>query len=436
MPTAPTMPRTVRRARAEAHWLASGLPVQLFRLAGIYGPGPGRSALAAVRAGTARRIVKPGQVFCRIHVDDIVQVLRASMARPNPGAVYNVADDEPAPPQDVVTFACQLLGRRTAARDRRSMPPSCRRWRAASTATAAASATRGSRRSWASACATRLPRGPARPARTRRPQAESRASAAVIRARSGSLDRRWSPALISSIVTSWDCSRSARRSAVCQGTSGSRWPCSRCTGQSIGDRAAQQEVAAAVLDQRRGHRIGRAVGRRLHPKALALERQALRLGWPRGSRRSSVKSGAAAMPSSAGDALGPRERCQQHDPAAHARADQDERPVGHPSTIASASSAQRRSCRPRSCRTMRRGRCSRSAEAAALRAAAAPPAPAPWCRSCRRCSRRRTAPPGPRPRRGGRPAGDPARSRGSEAQAKGAIRLCGPGGFMLAASPR
>jgi nucleoside-diphosphate-sugar epimerase len=109
-PVAPTMPRTRRRARAEAHWLASGLPAQLFRLAGIYGPGPGRSALAAVRAGTARRIVKPGQVFCRIHVDDIVQVLRASMARANPGAIYNVADDEPAPPQDVVAFACMLLG--------------------------------------------------------------------------------------------------------------------------------------------------------------------------------------------------------------------------------------------------------------------------------------------------------------------------------------
>ena len=63
-----------------------------------------------MRAGTARRIVKPGQVFGRVHVDDIVQVLRASMARPNPGAVYNVADDEPAPPQDVVAFACALLG--------------------------------------------------------------------------------------------------------------------------------------------------------------------------------------------------------------------------------------------------------------------------------------------------------------------------------------
>ncbi|MGH6912634.1 MAG: SDR family NAD(P)-dependent oxidoreductase, partial [Geminicoccales bacterium] len=63
-----------------------------------------------VRAGTARRIVKPGQMFGRIHVDDIVQVLRASMARPNPGAIYNVADDEPAPPQDLITFACGLLG--------------------------------------------------------------------------------------------------------------------------------------------------------------------------------------------------------------------------------------------------------------------------------------------------------------------------------------
>ena len=107
---APTMPRTRRRVAAEGHWLASGLPAQMFRLAGIYGPGPGRNALDAVRAGTARRIVKPGQVFGRVHVDDIVQVLRASMARPNPGAVYNVADDDPAPPQDVIAFACGLLG--------------------------------------------------------------------------------------------------------------------------------------------------------------------------------------------------------------------------------------------------------------------------------------------------------------------------------------
>jgi nucleoside-diphosphate-sugar epimerase len=107
-PVAPTMARTRRRVAAEGHWQASGLPVHVFRLAGIYGPG--RNALAAVRAGTARRIVKPGQMFGRVHVDDIVQVLRASIAKPNPGAVYNVADDEPAPPQDVITFACELLG--------------------------------------------------------------------------------------------------------------------------------------------------------------------------------------------------------------------------------------------------------------------------------------------------------------------------------------
>jgi nucleoside-diphosphate-sugar epimerase len=107
---APSMARTRRRVAAEGHWQASGLPVHVFRLAGIYGPGRGRNALEAVRAGTARRIVKPGQVFGRVHVDDIVQALRASVARPNPGAVYNVADDEPAPPQDVVAFACALLG--------------------------------------------------------------------------------------------------------------------------------------------------------------------------------------------------------------------------------------------------------------------------------------------------------------------------------------
>jgi nucleoside-diphosphate-sugar epimerase len=107
-PIQPTLARADRRARAEAAWLASGLPVHIFRLAGIYGPG--RNAFANLEDGTARRIVKRGQVFSRIHVEDIATVLEASMARPNPGAVYNVCDDEPAPPQDVVTFAADLLG--------------------------------------------------------------------------------------------------------------------------------------------------------------------------------------------------------------------------------------------------------------------------------------------------------------------------------------
>jgi nucleoside-diphosphate-sugar epimerase len=107
----PTGPRGRARVAAEQAWLdlvRFGVPVHVFRLAGIYGPG--RSALDTVREGKARRIVKPGQVFSRIHVDDIAAVLEASMAQPNRGAVYNVCDDEPAPPQDVIAYACALLG--------------------------------------------------------------------------------------------------------------------------------------------------------------------------------------------------------------------------------------------------------------------------------------------------------------------------------------
>lgn len=108
-------PATARgRARvvAEAAWQAladeTGIPLHIFRLAGIYGPG--RGPFAKVRAGTARRIVKPGQVFSRTHVEDIAQVLAASIAQPDPGAVYNVCDDHPAPPQDVIAHAAELLG--------------------------------------------------------------------------------------------------------------------------------------------------------------------------------------------------------------------------------------------------------------------------------------------------------------------------------------
>jgi nucleoside-diphosphate-sugar epimerase len=107
-PPKPSLPRTQRRVAAEGHWLASGLPVHIFRLAGIYGPG--RNALETVKSGRARRVVKPGQMFGRIHVHDIAQTLLASIDRPNPGAIYNVADDEPAPPQDVITYAAGLLG--------------------------------------------------------------------------------------------------------------------------------------------------------------------------------------------------------------------------------------------------------------------------------------------------------------------------------------
>ncbi|GAB4518666.1 MAG: SDR family oxidoreductase [Amphiplicatus sp.] len=104
--------RGLRRIAAEADWAAFGatwdLPVVIFRLPGIYGPG--RSALDAVREGRARRVVKEGQVFNRMHVDDIAAALEASLARPAAGALFNLADDEPAPPQDVVEYACALLG--------------------------------------------------------------------------------------------------------------------------------------------------------------------------------------------------------------------------------------------------------------------------------------------------------------------------------------
>lgn len=108
----PTGERGRRRVAAEAEWLdlcrRHGVPVHLFRLAGIYGPG--RSALDTVRSGHARRIDKPGQLFSRIHVADIAATLIASIARPNPGAAYNVCDDDPAPPSDVIAFAASLLG--------------------------------------------------------------------------------------------------------------------------------------------------------------------------------------------------------------------------------------------------------------------------------------------------------------------------------------
>ncbi|MFL5337099.1 MAG: SDR family NAD(P)-dependent oxidoreductase, partial [Geminicoccaceae bacterium] len=107
-PIEPTLARADRRARAEAAWLDSGLPVHIFRLAGIYGPG--RNAFVNLKDGTARRIVKPGQVFSRIHVQDIATVVEASIARPSPRAIYNVCDDEPAPPDQVVTHAAELLG--------------------------------------------------------------------------------------------------------------------------------------------------------------------------------------------------------------------------------------------------------------------------------------------------------------------------------------
>ncbi len=100
------------RVSAEQAWLAfgaaRGVAVHIFRLSGIYGPG--RNPLVQLAAGTARRVIKPGQVFNRIHVTDIAAVIAASLARPRSGGIYNVTDNEPAPPQDVIEFAARLCG--------------------------------------------------------------------------------------------------------------------------------------------------------------------------------------------------------------------------------------------------------------------------------------------------------------------------------------
>ena len=107
-PLTPSSRRGLMRVEAENQWRGRGLPLHIFRLAGIYGPH--RGPFEKIRNGTARRIIKEGQVFSRTHVDDIAQVLLASINSPNAGAAYNVCDDMPAPPQDVLAYAAELLG--------------------------------------------------------------------------------------------------------------------------------------------------------------------------------------------------------------------------------------------------------------------------------------------------------------------------------------
>lgn len=111
-PLTPNTERGARRLEAETEWLelwrGNHLPVHIFRLAGIYGPG--RNQLLSLLDGTAKRVIKPGQIFSRIHVEDIAAVLEASIAKPQPGRAYNVCDDEASPPQDVVEYGAKLLG--------------------------------------------------------------------------------------------------------------------------------------------------------------------------------------------------------------------------------------------------------------------------------------------------------------------------------------
>lgn len=104
----PSTKRGMARVTAEAAWQRLSLPLHIFRLAGIYGPG--RGPFSKVRNGTARRIIKKNQLFSRIHVEDIAQIVAASIAKPRSGAIYNVCDNHAAPPEDVIAYAAELLG--------------------------------------------------------------------------------------------------------------------------------------------------------------------------------------------------------------------------------------------------------------------------------------------------------------------------------------
>jgi nucleoside-diphosphate-sugar epimerase len=106
-PVNPQNVRSQHRVTIEATFLSSGLPAHIFRLPGIYGPG--RSILDKLRTGTAQHIYRPGHVFSRIHVDDIVQTVWESMRSPHPGSIYNVADDLPSESRDLILAGARLL---------------------------------------------------------------------------------------------------------------------------------------------------------------------------------------------------------------------------------------------------------------------------------------------------------------------------------------
>ena len=109
-PTADLLPRSQARLQCEQDWLTSGWPVQVFRLPGIYGPG--RNSLVTLQRGDARHVHKPGQVFCRVHVDDIVGALLHCLRLPaaKRPSIVNVCDNRPAPSSELLGYAAHLLG--------------------------------------------------------------------------------------------------------------------------------------------------------------------------------------------------------------------------------------------------------------------------------------------------------------------------------------
>ena len=254
-PPAPANERGRRRLAAEAGWQTlarrSALPLHIFRLAGIYGPG--RSALDAVREGRAQRIDLPGHVFSRIHVADLAAVLRASLATPNPGAIYTVADDEPAPQADVVAFACRLLHRAVP----RAVPLAeagplaagaqlLRRQQARREPPHQGRARRAPTLSDLSRGACRHPQPPAGLSRSVGTDAAQDsamhllASGALCEPRAARAssdthprDSRWSPSLTRITCTSRAAIFAARSRLVRNGTSSSSMPCNSRTGQAM-----------------------------------------------------------------------------------------------------------------------------------------------------------------------------------------------------------
>ena len=273
-PPAPSQARGQRRLDAETAWarFADRRAVDIFRLAGIYGPG--RSAFDDLRAGRARRMIKPGHEFGRIHRDDIAAAVLAAMRQDRPPGrrILNLADDEPAETAAVVTEAAALLGwthrpRSPSPTPLPAMSPMARSFWAENRKVASQKTKAALEISWLYPTFGKV-----------YVPSWSSSAARVCRsnARSAERDSRWSPSLTRITRTSGVSSCSAIRRASSQGTSGSAWPCSRRTGQRIGIFPRQHQMVRAIPDQAEGDRGRLTVLARHIEHAIALKCRAFR----------------------------------------------------------------------------------------------------------------------------------------------------------------
>ena len=315
--------------RRKQDWrrLADRRAVDIFRLAGIYGPG--RSAFDDLRAGTRRRIIKPGHAFGRIHRDDIVRAVLAAMRQERASGVrvLNLADDEPAESADVVAEAARLLG--IAPPDGRAVRARAGRCDEPDGTQLLGGEPQGLQP--ADAAGARACAGAIRPiARAYAPSSPRSGRASGIAAPDPAAatgdDRHPSPG---SPRTSWLVTCSAMRSAISHGTSGSRWPCSRRTGQSMRDRPVQQQVVrpSSISARVIGYGSPYWLGTCRTPSRMSVARSLEGHRLPH-QRLGEVGRGGDA--DQRGDAIRAGEGGQQRDPAAHRGADQDQRPFGQP----------------------------------------------------------------------------------------------------------